>query len=159
MPQALLHALKYDGWPVVAQALGARMSALGPPDVPDGRQGVLVPVPMSAARRRGRGFNQCERLARVVAAAWRWPVREDLIARVRDAPPQARLHAAQRRTNIQGCFAPCDGARARGLHPVLVDDVLTTGATLVECASALLGAGADSTSFLTFGRARTPGER
>lgn len=154
-----MHALKYEGWPVVAEAIGALMAALGPPEVPAGRQGVLVPVPLSRARRRARGFNQCERLARVVAAAWGLPVREDLIARVRDAPPQARLHAAERRTNIQGCFAPCDGARARRLHPVLVDDVLTTGATLAECAEALRDAGADSISFLTFGRARSPGER
>ncbi len=159
VPRALLHAFKYDGWPVLAEPLADWMAALGPPPASPTRRGVLVPVPMAASKRRERGYNQAERLAVALGRRWGWPVRPDLLHRIRAAKSQAQLHAAERQTNIQGCFAPASGARLHRLSIVLVDDVCTTGATLGECAGALEGAGADSISFITFGRARTPGER
>jgi ComF family protein len=120
---------------------------------------VLVPVPMAATKARERGYNQAERLARALGQRWGWPVRADLVTKVRATRAQAQLHGAERAANIQGCFAPRPGVRLHRLHCLLVDDVVTTGATLAECANALAGAGADSISFITFGRARAPGER
>lgn len=158
-PRALLHAFKYDGWPALDSVLADWVAPLGPPDVPACRRGVLVPVPMAAVKRRERGYDQAERLARALGRRWQWPVRTDLLAKTRATRAQARLHGAERAANIQGCFAPVPGARLHRLHCVLVDDVVTTGATLAECATALAGAGADSISFITFGRARAPGER
>lgn len=158
-PRALLHAFKYDGWPALDATLAEWCAPLGPPPVPPVRRGVLVPIPTDAVKRRERGYNPTERLASALASAWRWPVRLDLLDRPRRARAQAQLHAADRRTNIQGCFTPRPGARLHRLHVCLVDDVITTGATLSECAAALCAAGADSISFITFGRARAPGER
>jgi ComF family protein len=158
-PQRLLHAFKYDGWPSLDEVLAEWMAPLGPPPVPACRRGVLVPVPMAASKRRERGYCQTSRLAEALGRRWHWPVRSDLLAKTRATEAQAQLHAAERQTNIQGCFAPRPDARFRRWHVLLVDDVVTTGATLAECANALAGAGADSISFITFGRARAPGER
>lgn len=158
-PQALLHAFKYGGWPALDATLADWVAPLGPPVLPPCRRGVLVPVPMARLKQRERGYNQAERLAGAVGRRWRWPVRTDLVAKVRTTKAQAQLHGAERAANIQGCFAPVPGARLHRLHCVLVDDVVTTGATLAECANALVRAGADSISFITFGRARAPGER
>mgnify|MGYP001810207978 CR=1 FL=1 len=158
-PQALLHAFKYGGWPTLDACLADWMAPLGPPAVAPCRRGVLVPVPMAATKQRERGYNQAERLARALGRRWGWPVRSDLVAKIRTTKAQAQLHAGERAANIQGCFAPAPGARLHRLQCVLVDDVVTTGATLAECANALAGAGADSISFITFGRARAPGER
>lgn len=159
VPQALLHAFKYDGWPALDEVLADWLAPLGPPPVPTCRRGVLVPVPMAPVKQRERGYNQAERLAEALGRRWRWPVRPDLVAKVRTTRAQAQLHGAERAANIQGCFAARLDARLPRLHVCLVDDVVTTGATLAECANALAGAGADSISFITFGRARAPGER
>jgi predicted amidophosphoribosyltransferase len=74
--------------------------------------------------------------------------------RVRDTPPQTGLRAAERRENVAGAFAVPHPERVRGLRVLLVDDVLTTGATASACAGALRDAGARSVSVLTLARAR-----
>jgi len=158
---AILAALKYEGWPAVAAEVGARMARLDwPRDVVRERV-ALVPVPLAAVKERARGFNQAARLADAVGAAWGLPVWGDLLVRQRATRTQTRLTPGERLANVHGAFLASakSVARLRGQHLILVDDVLTTGATLNACARELFAAGARTMSYLTFGRARASADR
>jgi len=158
---ALVHALKYDGWHAVAKPMARRMARLDwPADVVRERT-ALVPVPLSLTRRRERGYNQAERLARALSAEWRIPVWTDVLERRRDTRSQVRLTPSERASNVSGAFVAARGAQARlrGAHIVLVDDVITTAATINASAQALADGGARIISCVTFGRAPEPGDR
>jgi ComF family protein len=115
----------------------------------------LIPVPLAPRRERDRGYNQSERLAAALGALLRHPVRTDQVRRVRDTSTQTALTPEERRANVIGAFeAAADVARVAREHTfVLVDDVFTTGATLLAVAEALAGAGATRIEAVTFGRA------
>lgn len=100
----------------------------------------LIPVPLHAARLRERGFNQAREIAAPLAKALNIPLRDDALHRVRDTSPQSDLDAAARRRNLRGAFACADDV-AKLTHVVLVDDVMTTGTTVRECARTLHRAG------------------
>jgi ComF family protein len=136
------------------------MGSLRYPDDVERERAALVPVPLSPSRRRERGYNQSTELARALGAVWRLPVREDLLERTRATTTQTRLTPGERHRNVSGAFrARADRASLRGLHFVLVDDVVTTAATLNACAAALHAGGARILSFVTFGRAPALGDR
>jgi ComF family protein len=152
---ALVHALKYEGWAELAAEMGRAMAAelrVGR-EAPSHRR-VVVPVPTTAARVRARGYNQAELLARSVAAALDLPFVEALV-RTRGGPTQVALPPSQRRANVKGAFALRDGQSARvvGAHVVLVDDVLTTGSTAGAAASELARVGASEITLVVFARA------
>jgi ComF family protein len=144
-----VHRLKYEGWWRVAQVMANRMQGLEPLT---GRV-CLIPVPLGAARERERGYNQSERIASALGALIEAPVRCDVLRRVRETRTQTALAPEARQANLAGAFA-CAGAE--GLTAVLVDDVFTTGATLVSAAAALAAAGADTVDGITFARATEP---
>jgi ComF family protein len=157
----IVHALKYGGWTRVAEGMSDRMARLTwPRDVIDERA-ALVPVPLAAVRQRERGYNQSELLAIALAARWDVPVRADALARERPTRSQTELTPEQRVGNVAGSFRLTDPGQeaVRGLHIVLVDDVVTTAATLNECARVLYQGGARIISYVTFGRARASGDR
>jgi ComF family protein len=158
--EQIVHALKYHEWPAVARAMGRRLAAVRfPPDVEEERA-ALVPVPLAPSRQRERGYNQSTELARALGAAWSLPVREDLLIRARSTETQTRLTPGERHRNVSGAFhVTAERAVLRGLHLVLVDDVVTTAATLNACATALHAGGARILSFVTFGRAPALGDR
>jgi len=159
--QSLVHALKYRGWHAVAHGMADRIARLPwPPDV-IAERAALVPVPLARDRARERGYNQSERLAHALARAWSMPVWTDVIERTRSTATQTRLTPGERLVNVSGAFhAPVNArARLRGMHVVLVDDVVTTAATLNACAAALHAGGARITSFVTFARAPATGDR
>ncbi len=113
---------------------------------------MLVPVPLSARRRRRRGFNQSLALARPIARALSLPIEAGCLRRVRhDAPQSGRQHTARRRAP-RGAFT-ARSSLLEGRCPVLVDDVLTTGATVKACALALRRAGAAAVSVVVACRA------
>lgn len=105
-----------------------------------GRYDLLVPVPISAKRRRQRGFNQSELLALHLSGALGIPHAFHALQKNRDTPRQMTLSLAERRDNVAGVF--CVAEPVAGKRVLLVDDIITTGSTLNECASMLLGAGA-----------------
>ena len=157
---AIVHALKYQGWHAVAVEMARRMGSLRFPEDVERERAALVPVPLSRTRQRERGYNQSGELARALSEVWRLPVREDLLERVRATKTQTRLTPGERSRNVSGAFrARADRDSLRGLHLVLVDDVVTTAATLNACAAALHDGGARILSFVTFGRAPALGDR
>ncbi len=104
------------------------------------RPGALVPIPLHRARLRSRGYDQALELARPLARALAVPLRDTLLQRRRATAPQSRLDAGARRRNLRGAFSVRDTSTLPD-HVVLVDDVMTTGATLQAAAKALRRAG------------------
>jgi predicted amidophosphoribosyltransferase len=148
----LVHALKYEGWPELASTMGEAVQRLVTPDL--GRPGtVVVPVPTTAERLRSRGYNQAELLARVVAERHRLPLRRAL-CRPDARGSQTALTPAERQANVRGAFAsaPDFVGSIRGAPVLLVDDVLTTGATASEAAAVLAGMGARGVTLPAFAR-------
>ncbi|HWD18388.1 MAG TPA: ComF family protein [Verrucomicrobiae bacterium] len=112
----------------------------------------IVPVPLHRAKEREREFNQAARLARHLSAATGLPVRHGLVRRVKPTNTQTRLTRPQRAANVAGAFAFAAPARLAGENIVLLDDVLTTGATTDACARALREGGAGRIGVWTLAR-------
>jgi ComF family protein len=158
---AIVHALKYGGWIRVGPAMAERMSRLSWPGDVVKERAAIVPVPLSIARRRDRGFNQSEILASHLAKTWGIPVLSEALLRQSATRSQTELTPGERLSNVAGAFMVAQTARqeVRGKHLVLLDDVVTTGSTLGACAKALFDAGARTISYMTFGRAPASGDR
>lgn len=144
-----VHTLKYGGWWRVAEPLAGTMRGL----VAAGPGVTLVPVPLSPGRVRRRGYNQAERLARALARVMGGRVVPGLLVRTRHTATQTALSPEERRANIAAAFGVAGRVAGR---VVLVDDVLTTGATLSEAALTLAKAGAKTVEAVTFARALPP---
>jgi len=148
-----LHRLKYSGErrlaAPLADAMAARWKAAGV-----GGE-MLVPVPVHAERARRRGYDQAFLLASAVSDRLNVPWQAPL-ERTRHTTPQFELGRRARKTNVTGAFALRAGAGSvvAGSWPILIDDVVTTGSTLVACAEALYEAGAIAVSALTVARER-----
>ena len=121
---------------------------------------LLVPVPLSPSRERERGYNQSALLATELGRRWGLGAMINCVRRSRATVSQTELAPEQRASNVAGAFT-VDAATApslQGAHVLLVDDVVTTAATLNECATAIFESGARVISYVTFGRARGPGD-
>jgi len=162
-----VHAMKYEGLARVAFDMAVVVARL----IERPTSGaLLVPIPLGAKRRARRGYNQSEALAAALATTWGLTNRPELLVRTRDTPTQTALTPAARLANVAGAFRvrivdfglrserqPGKSAIANSQSAiVLIDDVFTTGATLAEAARALAGAGFQSISAVTFGRASIP---
>lgn len=134
-----VHALKYRDKLALSEPLGAALVEVVQPDPVLSAADAVVPVPLHPRRQAARGFNQAEEVARALGGAIGKPVLRALV-RVRDTPSQTELDEGERRRNVRGAFRAC--ADVRGLRLLLVDDVVTTGSTVAECARTLRAAGA-----------------
>lgn len=143
----LIWRFKYQGDLWLARPLGELMALVARVSLPPAD--ALVPVPMETGRQRRRGFNQAEELARVVSTRWGIPVVRALGRRRGGTGAgirQASLGQADRWVHLREAFSPLVNVAGKSI--ILIDDVLTTGATLAYCTEALLGAGAERVSGL-----------
>ena len=147
----LVLALKHGDRTHVARALGRWMGRAGA-ELLQGAD-MIVPVPLHWTRLFARRYNQAGLLAHAVRAAGGPPVMADWLVRRRRTPSQGRLGPVARVRNVRGAFAVRRGCDVKGKRIVLVDDVLTTGATVEECARVLRRGGAASIGVLTLSRA------
>ncbi len=145
----MILALKYQGRRSLTVPLGNLLAGVvmqapgpGPPDL-------LVPVPLTAARLRGRTFNQAELLAAALGRELNLPVAGAALLRVRETAPQINLSRRLRWQNLAGAFKVAAAAVIRDRRLLLVDDVLTTGATAAACTRALLASGAREVAVVT----------
>jgi ComF family protein len=159
--RALVHLLKYDGMEPLAIRLGALAGAqaLTIADLP--RALVVVPVPLFAGKRRQRGFNQSELLARGAMSAMRRNrpemrllLRVSALERQRATESQAGLSSHKRRVNVRNAFFVSRPAEVDGRDVLLIDDIYTTGATARACTRALKSAGAARVWVATVARAQ-----
>jgi competence protein ComFC len=150
----LILLFKYHRFPVLARPL-ARFAA----ESLAGEEGLwrdadlLVPVPLHGKRKRERGFNQSQRLARELGRIRGLEVLERCLVKVKATPPQTSLEGAGREVNVRGAYMVRKPGRVRGRTLILVDDVFTTGSTLRECGLALKKAGARDVRALTLAQA------
>ena len=157
-----MHALKYSGLRPAAHGLGRMLAdaiAQLAPDAP--AEMLVVPVPLHRAKQAGRGFNQARLLAAQALArlrrthpAWRLTLVPGLLMRQRSTQSQAGLTPRQRRINLRGAFSVALPEAVAGKHVLVIDDILTTGATARAAAKALLNAGAATVWVATLARAQ-----
>jgi ComF family protein len=149
----IVHQLKYRSWHALAEPMGRLMAGVQLPQDAVDEARFVVPVPTSAVRRRTRGYNQAELLARHYARITGRSV-IDALERA-EGTTQTALQPAERRANVAGAFRLRHNAQRAlvGAHVLLIDDVLTTGATAIEAAQTLAGAGVRCVSVVTFARA------
>lgn len=144
----LIHLLKYERVMPAADYLAYQLAQLRLPAVD-----ALVPVPLGRVRQRERGFNQIYKIGRRLARRLKIECRPELLRRRRETLSQAGLTAEQREDNVRAAFQVPRGQTVAGRKLLLLDDVLTTGATARACAAALKDAGAAEVHLLTAARA------
>jgi ComF family protein len=157
-----IHALEYDRIHPVARRLGSMLAAAIAQlslDVPDGL--FVVPVPLHRTKHRERGFNQARELAKCAIDAlhkshpgWHLTLAPSTLMRLRSTESQAGLTPRQRRQNVRGAFKVSDPSAVHGKNILLIDDILTTGATARAAAQSLRRAGASAVYVATLARAR-----
>ena len=145
----LIHLFKYGRVQPLARPLGRLLAQALPREQ---SFDVIVPMPLHWRKRWERGFNQSALLAREVGRRANIPVR-NVLRRVKFTAAQAGLTNAKRRLNVSGAFRPKKRGILKGQRVLLVDDVMTTGATAAACARALKMAGARHVTLLTLARA------
>lgn len=133
-----IQALKYEGRPDLAAPLGRRLARALAPHAAE--PALLVPVPLHPRKLADRGYNQSALIARALGRELRWRVRERALRRCRDTHAQAELGRDARLENVKGALI--EREYLKGVRVVLVDDVVTTGATASACKEALGRAGA-----------------
>ncbi|MEM8600325.1 MAG: phosphoribosyltransferase family protein [Bacteroidota bacterium] len=138
----LQQRLKYGNRPHLGDALGRWLAE----SLPEASFDLVVPVPLHGQRLLARGYNQSARLARGAASARELPYHEGLLRRARPTRTQTKLGHGERWDNVRGAFvlpsASTEEGQIEGRHVLLVDDVMTTGATLAAAALPLVDAGA-----------------
>ena len=147
----LIHKMKYEDMFALAGPLADLMLR----SWPDWAQPIdlVVPIPLHPERRKKRGYNQSELLARRLGEEQNLPVSSNALARIRHTPPQVGLNGTERLMNVQGAFA-AHAEVVSGKYILLIDDVFTTGATMSAAATALFSSGAAGVSGYCV--ARTP---
>ncbi len=147
-----VHLLKFGDRRELAAAMGLFMAECLARELPGAKYDALVPVPISRARLRERGFNQARDLARALGARAGMPVEARALTRGEGRPSQRTFSRAERCKNVCGDFTVSDAGAVEGRRLLLIDDVYTTGATVDECVRVLLRAGAEAVDVFTLAR-------
>ncbi len=129
--------LKFHAKTLLAEFLGARLADFSESDLDLQNYNALCPVPLHRVRQRERGFNQSQLLADALAHSIGYPPVKHLLFRNRPTLPQTHMTLKQRRNNVKGAFTIVDAEKVAGGSFLLIDDVMTTGSTLAECARTL----------------------
>ncbi len=138
-----IHLLKYKFVESLALPLGDLVAeGICEKGRPPGKEFILIPVPLSRKRFLERGFNQAEIIAEKVSRRFGWPLEAGVLKRIRATPSQVDLEEGERRKNVKGAFSVSDISKIANKKIILMDDVLTTGATMEECARTLKLGGA-----------------
>ena len=148
----VIHRYKYSRALWFEPFLAKLLIGAAKPGLAKGQWDLIVPVPLFPAKQREREFNQAERLADCLSAATQIPVNKRLIRRVRPTCTQTVLSRAEREENVRNAFAMRRGQRLNGERIVLLDDVLTTGATTSACAKVLRAGGSGEVCVWTVAR-------
>jgi ComF family protein len=149
--QLLIRNIKYSG----KRALAADLAGYHPGLLSlNSRFDILIPVPLHWTRLRKRGYNQAEWFAKGVSSITKIPVVRDAVCRVRSTGTQTKLDKSERGDNIRNAFALRKQAESlvAGKRVLLVDDVITTGATIAECANVIISAGCKSVTVMSIAR-------
>ena len=150
--RSLIHALKFGRLTPAGELLGKCLASYAEGLGLLFQNYVIVPIPLSASRRRARGFNQAELLASILARRLNLPLKY-LLIRTRHTHPQAELKRAAREHNIAGCFAIRFPEAVKKQNIILVDDVYTSGSTIREAVQTLKTAGSGTITVLVAARA------
>lgn len=140
--QQLLHEMKYRQNPELALFLGKEMGSALKSYTKDGVFDLIIPVPLHRSKQRIRGYNQSERLAAGMAEIMQIPVNSTALVRTQKSATQTRKTRAERWQNVADIFKVADAGSVKDKQILLVDDVITTGATAEAGGQALLAAGA-----------------
>jgi len=135
--QRLVHALKYWGNKELARYLGRIASLEMKADGMFSGVDMIIPVPLHPKKERKRGYNQAEWIAKGIESVYHYPVRCDVLFRNIDTVTQTRKTVYERNLNVEDIFSVKDTYALAGKHILLIDDVITTGATLNACIKAL----------------------
>ena len=154
-PSQILYELKYKNHPEIGEFFG-RMIAEEWNDT-GFFEGIdlIVPVPLAKERQRQRGYNQSLHIARGIGSVTRLPIVTNAVSREQFVESQTQKDRWQRNENVEGCFRLNDGSALKGRHVLLIDDVVTTGATICSCGREMLKAGDVRFSILTIGFAKS----
>ncbi len=140
--KTLIHRLKYEHKIPLGKRLAQRLGEQLTQDKDFINCDLVIPVPLHKSRQRQRGFNQSEILAEGVSQVTKIPLATKILMRKKNTKDQTHLDIQQRKENVKGAFAVTQPEMVMGKNVILVDDVITTGATLNECVRMLLDIGA-----------------
>ena len=147
----LIYDLKYRGFPMIGEEMGALIARHYQPAGFFEGVDVIIPVPLTRRRRWQRGYNQSEMLARGIREVTGLPILTDVLKRTSFKGSQTKKNQWERRENVDGVFRLVRPDDIRGKHILLIDDIITTGATIVACADELCKAGDVKISVLSLG--------
>lgn len=144
--QKILHAIKYGDSPDIAVRLAAIWADRIKESLLNSGIDMIVPIPLHASKMRKRGYNQATKIAEGIQKVTGWEIEEQVLFRKRNLFVQARSKRVKRFENVKQVYAIRNTEKIKGKHILLVDDVLTTGATLEACGILLKNAGAAKVS-------------
>ncbi len=141
--QFLIHSVKYDKKFAAGIYLGRLLADIFSEHIKSWNADLIIPIPLHRLKKLGRGYNQSEFIAKGVAKELKIPVSKRLVKRVKYTETQTHLNMIQRKENVKNAFRTVSQNKLAGKKIILVDDVITTGSTVSECAYVIKQAGAE----------------